>query len=173
MYRHHPNHYTRLRAHSLLLSHQGRCVSDIAAILDVHRQSVASWIHAWKEAGICGLLEKRRPGRPKTLEGEAIDTALKIVKQEPRTLKQALAILEERFGEKLTLKTLERLCRRAGGRWKRVRKSLQSFRDEEEVKKVFAQLQALRQQAQEGTIDLYYFDESGFKVNFWQASLTE
>ena len=34
MYRHHPNHYTRWRAHSLLLSHQGRSVLDIAAILE-------------------------------------------------------------------------------------------------------------------------------------------
>ena len=61
MYRHHPNHYTRLRAHSILLSDQGRRVFDIADILSVHRQSVASWLHAWEDDGLCGLLETRRP----------------------------------------------------------------------------------------------------------------
>jgi transposase len=175
MYRHHPNHYTRLRAHSILLSAQGRSVFDIADILNVHRQSVASWIHAWEEDGICGLIENRRPGRPKTVADEAVEQVLEMVKTEPRSLKRTLVMLEERLGEKLHLKTLKRLCKRAGWCWKRVRKSLRAFRDEAEVARVLEQLQALRQQAQAGEIDLYYFDESGFSLTptipyAWQPS---
>ena len=164
MYRHHPNHYTRLRAHSILLSDQGRRVFDIADILSVHRQSVASWLHAWEDAGLCGLLEHRRPGRPKALNSDETEHVLDIVKQEPRNLKRALAVIEEIVGEKLHLKTLKRLCKQAGWCWKRVRKSLKSFRDDDEVARVVNQLQTLSQQAQAGTIDLYYFDESGFNL---------
>lgn len=164
MYSHHPNHYTRLRAHSVLLSHKGRTVVDIADILDVHRQSVASWIHAWEDDGLCGLLENRRPGRPKALEGDEINQALEIVQAEPRNLKRALLLVEETLGKTLSLKTLKRLCKRAGWCWKRVRKSLKSFRDDEEFAKVLKQLEALRDQAREGTIDFYYFDESGFNL---------
>ncbi len=45
-----------------------------------------------------------------------------------------------------------------------MRKSLKSFRDDDEFARVLNQLTTLRQQAQEGAIDLYYFDESGFSL---------
>lgn len=164
MYGHHANHYTRLRAHSILLSDGGRSVAEIAGILNVHRQSVASWIHAWEDEGICGLLEKRRPGRPRKLEAEEIAQALEKVKQQPRKLKSVLAEIEAATGKRIGLKTLKRLCKKAGWCWKRVRKSLKSLRDDAQVAQVSDQLQALKQLVQAGEIDLYYFDESGFNL---------
>ncbi len=89
---------------------------------------------------------------------------LEFVKDEPRTLKKALSLLEEKTGKKISLKTLKRLCKKAGMSWKRVRKSLKANRDEEGFNRVVKTLQALIPQAQKGRIDLYYFDKSGFNL---------
>ncbi len=164
MHRHHRNHYTRLRAHSVLLSHDGWSVKEIAKVLGVNRQSVASWLHAWEELGLCGLIERPRSGRPKSFNKAEIELALELVKDEPRTLKKALGLLEEKTGEKVSVKTLKRLCKKAGMSWKRVRKSLKSSRDEDSFNRVLKILEALTLQAQKGRIDLYYFDESGFSL---------
>lgn len=164
MYRHHGNYYTRLRAHSVLLNHAGRSVKEIAAILGVNRQSVASWLNAWEEQGLCGLIEKPRSGRPKQLEEAEIELVLALVKDEPRNLKKALSQLEEKTGKKISTKTLKGFCKAAGLSWKRVRKSLKSQRDEATFNRTVKMLEALIGQAQQGRIDLYYFDESGFSL---------
>jgi transposase len=174
MYRHHDNCYTRLRAHSVLLNHAGRSVKEIAPILGVHRQSVASWLKAWEAQGLCGLLEKPRSGRPKRLEAAEIELVLAFVKDEPRTIKKALSLLEEQTGKQISTKTLKGLCNQAGLSWKRVRKSLKSQRDEVTFNRTVNMLEALLGQAQQGRIDLYYFDESGFNLTpcvpyAWQA----
>ncbi len=164
MYQHHANYYTRLRAHSVLLSNDGWNVREIAKILGVNRQSVASWLHAWEALGLCGLIEAPRRGRPKRLDEAEIKLVLELVKEEPRTLKKALSLLEEKTGKKISIKTLKRLCKAAGMSWKRVRKSLKASRDEEAFNRVVKTLEALIPQAQKGRIDLYYFDESGFNL---------
>ncbi len=164
MYQHHANYYTRLRAHSVLLSNDGWTVREIAKILEVNRQSVASGLHAWESQGLCGLIEAPRSGRPKRLDEAEIKLVLELVKEEPRTLKKALSLLEEKTGKKISIKTLKRLCKAAGMSWKRVRKSLKASRDEEAFNRVVKTLEALIPQAQKGRIDLYYFDESGFNL---------
>ncbi len=68
MHQHHGNYYTRLRVHSVLLSSDGWSVGAVARLLGVHRQSVASWLHAWEAQGLCGLIETPRSGRPKRLD---------------------------------------------------------------------------------------------------------
>ncbi len=164
MYQHHGNYYTRLRAHSVLLSNDDWSVGAIARILGVNRQSVASWLHAWEAQGLCGLIETPRSGRPKRLDEAEIEFVLEGVKDEPRTLKKALSLLAEKTGKKVSIRTLKRLCKQAGMSWKRVRKSLKASRDEDAFNRVVQTLEALTQQAQQGRIDLYYFDESGFSL---------
>lgn len=164
MYRHHGNYYTRQRAHSVLLNHAGRSVREIATILGVHRQSVARWLKSWEKRGLCGLIEKPRSGRPKHLEEAEIERVLALVKDEPRSIKKALSLLEETTGKTISPKTLKGLCKQAGLSWKRVRKSLKSKRDEVSFTRAVTMLEALIGPAQQGRIDLYYFDESGFSL---------
>ena len=140
----------------------------------MNRQSVASWLNAWEEQGLCGLIEKPRSGRPKHLDEAEIERVLRLVKDEPRSIKKALSLLEEQTGKKISTKTLKGLCKEAGLSWKRVRKSLKSKRDEVTFNRTVKMLEALIGQAQQGRIDFYYFDESGFSLTpcvpyAWQA----
>ncbi len=60
---------------------------------------------------------------------------------------------------------MKRLAKQAGLRWKRVRKSLKSFRDPDAFERCKRELEALKKKEDKGKLDLYYFDEAGFALN--------
>ena len=62
MHKNHPCHPPRIRAHAVLLSHSGLRLSQIASVYGVCRQTASTWLHAWEDEGICGLLDGPRSG---------------------------------------------------------------------------------------------------------------
>src|SRR6266568_1140232 len=69
------------------------------------------------------------------------------------------------YDKPLSISSLKRLAKKAGLRWKRVRKSLKSLREPAEFPKCQRELEALQKQEDQGKIDLYYCDESGFTLD--------
>ena len=64
LYSHSLDHRVRSRAHGLLLSHKGFTINQIASIVDVDRDTVASWFTRWESYGLAGLGDLPRSGRP-------------------------------------------------------------------------------------------------------------
>ena len=62
-----PSPRARARAHSLLLSAQGRSIPDIAQIYHVDRDTVATWLTNWEQQGEASLYDRPRSGRPPKL----------------------------------------------------------------------------------------------------------
>lgn len=169
-----PSPRARARAHSLLLSAQGRTIPDIAQIYQVDRDTVAAWITKWEQQGEASLYDRPRSGRPPKLTPAEQALAQEYVKETPQSLKQVGERLAKKTGKHLSLSTLKRLAKKAGLGWKRVRKSLKSLRDPAEFARCQRELQALQKQEDQGKIDLYYFDEAGFALASvvpyaWQA----
>lgn len=164
MHKNHPCHPPRIRAHAVLLSHSGLRLSQIASVYGVCRQTAATWLHAWEDEGICGLLDWPRSGRPRILSGEVERATLTYVDKSPRPLKRVLAELLGNLGTKASLATLKRVCKGAGLCWKRVRKSLRPKRNPELFEQSRQQLSGLIEKSRQGEIDLFYFDESGFTL---------
>ena len=75
----------RARAHSVLLSSQGKTITDIAQTYQVHRVTVSSWITSWEASGIQGLYDRPRSGRPRTLNPEEEELALQYLQEDPRS----------------------------------------------------------------------------------------
>ena len=155
----------RVRAHGILLSAQGMKIKEIAKIYQVDRDTVATWIKKWEQHGVASLYDKPRSGRPRKLTPEEQDLARQYIKEEPRCLKQVRERLHQKTAKRLSISSLKRLAKKARLRWKRVRKSLKSLRDPEEFTKCQRELKALQKQEDQGKIDLYYFDESGFTMD--------
>ena len=155
----------RVRAHGILLSAQGRKIKEIAQIYQVDRDTVATWIKKWEQHGVASLYEKPRSGRPPKLTLAEQDLARQYIKEEPRCLKQVVERLHQKTAKRLSISSLKRLAKKARLRWKRVRKSLKSLRDPEEFTQCQRELEALQKQEDQGKIDLYYFDESGFTLD--------
>jgi transposase len=155
----------RTRAHSLLLSDQGATIHDIAEAYQVHRVTVSAWITHWEQQGAQGLYDQPRSGRPPKLTPDERELAKHYIKEDPRSLKQVVERLANKTEKRLSISSLKRLAKKARLRWKRVRKSLKCLRDPEAFAKCKRELEALQKQENQGKIDLYYFDESGFALD--------
>jgi transposase len=70
MHKFHPLTWSRMRAHAILLSDEGYSVQEIAQIYGVCRQTVSSWIKAWENKGLVGLMDQARSGRPRKLSAQ-------------------------------------------------------------------------------------------------------
>lgn len=164
MHKNHPTYSVRMRAHGILMSYEGYRVQEIAEAYNVCRQSVSTWIRAWDRAGLLGLMDKPRSGRPRKLSPSEEVEAIQWIKEEPRSINQVIAKINDKFGVQISKDTIRRLCKKAGLAWKRVRKSLKSKRDPKEFEATRKQIESLVEQELKGQIDLYFFDESGFTL---------
>ncbi|MGF1614426.1 MAG: IS630 family transposase [Gammaproteobacteria bacterium] len=164
MHKNHPSHATRVRAHAILLSHWGYSIQAIADVHMVCRQTVSSWINHWETQGLVGLIDKPRSGRPRVLSEVQEQVVIEAVKKQPRKLKQVASELSEQFGINVTVSKLKRLCKQAGYSWTRIHQSLRSKRDQRQFDEARHRIEELIAQEDNGEIDLYFFDESGFTL---------
>ncbi len=74
MHAHHPSRRARMRAHSLLLSHQCYTIPHIARIYQVDPRRVSAWIDRWQAWGLIGLYDRPRSGRPTIFTAEEQQT---------------------------------------------------------------------------------------------------
>jgi transposase len=157
-----------------LLSADGFTIDEIARIYQIHRDTVGTTFDKWKRDGIAGLFDDPRSGRPSKLSEDEADEAVKLLKEEPRSIKKALAATREKTGKEISEWTLKRIAKNAELRWKRMRRSVKGRRDQGEFERVQEEITALHEQEAAGEVGLYYFDESGFSLTpdvpyAWQA----
>ena len=172
MMKNHPVSQVRHRAHALLLSAQGYQINQLAEIFFVDRETITNWLNRFDQDGIDGLENKPRSGRPPSIDRTDEAKVLDEVHQAPRQLKTVIARLSGFFS--VSQDTIKRLLKRHGYRWRRLRRSLKSQRDEAAFRQAQAELKALQKQEDAGEIDLVYFDEAGFSLvpvvpYAWQA----
>ena len=142
-----PVRRVRMRAHGILLSARGSSVDEIARIYQVHRDTVSSWLDRFTHSGVDGLRDKPRSGSPSKLDAQEQEVAKELLKAHPNAPKVVLAQLTEKTGKSISRSTLKRLAKGAGLRWKRVRKSLKSKRDEEAFTQAKKELEGLKKTA--------------------------
>jgi transposase len=159
------SHRARMRAHGLLLSNAGITIKAIAKIYHVDRDTVSTWIKKWEKYGHKSLHDPPRSGRPTTLNATEKELAKQYIKEEPRSLKNVVERLAQKTAKRLSISSLKRLAKKARLRGKRVRKSLKSLRDPIAFAQCKRELEAWQKQEDQGKIDRYYFDESGFALD--------
>lgn len=157
---------TRMRAHAVLLSERQYSLDQIADIYQVDRDRVSQWLEWWEAEQLAGLDDDPRSGRPPKLPEAERQEVLKIVQEEPRTLKTGLKRIAEEIGKLISGETLRTLLHAEDFLWKRMRRSTRARRDEAEFRVAEAELAHLRTAALAGTsaFDLWYFDEAGFTL---------
>jgi len=121
----------RNRTHGILLSSKGYRIEDIADILDVHRNSVSSWISAWERAGISELYDKPRSGSPSKLTVSDVKVVEQLLKEYPQSPKTVLAKFAKATGKTLSQSTLRPVVKKSNLCWKRARKSLKHKRNQQ------------------------------------------
>src|SRR5215204_938904 len=75
----------RMRAHAILLNARQFSIDQLAAIYEVDRDRVSTWLEWWQSAEFDRLEDNPRTGRPSKLSLEEQSEILEIVKAEPRS----------------------------------------------------------------------------------------
>jgi len=73
--------------------------------------------------------------------------------------------VREEYGISVSKYTIQRILRSFGFSWRRIRKKPKGKPEPEEYTQKKEALEQLQQQAENGEIDLYYFDETGFSLD--------
>jgi transposase len=154
----------RRRAQAILLSAKGYCIDEIAKLFDVNRNTVSIWINKWEQAGVSGLEDNPRSGHPCILTDEEKELVIKLASAHPRSVPTIIALLIKKTGKRVSDTTIKRILKAAKFTWKRIRKSLKNKRDNEEFNAALGSIQELRRQHEDGEIELWYFDETGFDL---------
>ncbi len=154
----------RDRALAIILSAKKFPINQLSEIFDVGRNAVSDWIDNWEQLQFKGLYDAPRSGRPKSVSDNMQNRALEIILEEPRQIKTSIARIQQELGETVRLHWVKRLLKTFKYRWKRVRKSLKSKRNQQEFDKAQEELKALQELADRGVIDLRYFDQTGFTL---------
>lgn len=156
----------RMRAHAILLSERRHSIDRIADIYQVDRDRLSQWLDWWEQFKFDGLDDDPRGGRPPKLNEQEQQRAIEIVRQEPRSAKQGLKRMAEEIGKVSSSDTVKSVLKAADYSWKRMRRSLRFFRDEEEFRAAETELARLRAASlsPRSEFDLWYFDEAGFTL---------
>jgi transposase len=162
IYKHSKHHRVRQRAHCLLLSFHGSNTTQLMRIFQVDRITIYHWFDAWEARHLTGLYDKAKKGRPQKCTPEQKEYIRQWAKESPKNLNKIGALVAEHFHVRLSKQTLKRILKSMAFSWRRVRKGLKGEPDPEEYQQKKHALHDLQQQAAQGILDLYYFDESGF-----------
>jgi len=115
------------RAKIILLSNQGYIAQEIAHTLDLNEKTVRIWISRFNRAGMAGLEEKSRAGRPPVYSTDEVATVLQLAQTTPEslglpfhfwTLDRLVAYLSHEKGIGIKRSRLSEIFLNEGLRWK-------------------------------------------------------
>jgi len=98
-------HRTRQRAQAILLSSKGHSIAQLAEIFSVDRDTLSRWIDTWNKAGLDGLSDAPKSGRPSKVDAELEAVLRDLLAHPTPALKAAVE-------DELQKKTLRSLGRR-------------------------------------------------------------
>jgi transposase len=104
----------RNRCFCLLLSHQGKTVTELTEFFGVSRITVYSWFEAWEAGGICGLMNKPGRGRKPILSlqnPKHVSLVKKAAGRNPQSVKSMIAELEPKIGSEMHPETVRRFLK--------------------------------------------------------------
>jgi len=156
------HHRVRQRAHCILLSLQRYTTTELLKIFRVDRITIYHWFDSWESRRLAGLYDHAKPGRPSKCTPDQKEQIRQWAKAFPKNLNQIGVLVAENFDLRISKQTLKRILKSMAFSWRRIRKGLKGEPDPAEYQQKKEALHDLQQQASQGELDLYYFDESGF-----------
>lgn len=104
----------RNRCFCLILSSQGKSVTELAQFFEVSRITIYSWFDAWKERGITGLMNQKGQGRKPILSvqnPQHVSKVKALIGKSPQSVKSVVAELEPQLAVSMHPETLRRFLK--------------------------------------------------------------
>jgi transposase len=161
MHAHHPSRRARMRAHSLLLSHQRYTIPQIARLYQVDQRRVSAWIERWQAWGLVGLYDRPRSGRPAIFTAEEQQKVYEYLNDSPKDVKKVVEAMEQKTQKRVSTKTIKRFIKKSPI-WKRIKKAPAQSPAPQQYSRSQAMIARLQARESQGECDLWYFDGAGF-----------
>lgn len=162
IYKQSRHHQVRQRAHFLILASGGVKIEELMNIFNVSYKTIYNWINRWEHEGMVGLYNKPGQGNKRTFNSEQEAIIREWARQEPRQLKKVLQKVKEAWDIQVSTDTIKRILRRANMSWHRMRREVGAEPDPKEYQEKSAQLVEFKRLEEQGKLNLYYLDETGF-----------
>ena len=162
LYRQSRHHQVRQRAHCLILASQGVKTEELMNIFKVSYKTIYNWFNRWELEGIVGLYNKPGRGCKPTFNSQQKAKIREWAQQQPKQLKQVAQKIKEEWGIEISTKTIKRILKTLSMSWHRMRRGLGGEPNPQEYTEKQAQLEEFKRMDEQGEIDLYYLDETGF-----------
>lgn len=162
IYKEGKKHHVRQRAHCILLSYQGIPVSSLAKIFGKTPKTIYTWLNLWEAYRFAGLYDMKGRGRNPKLNVSQQAQVKQWAREFPKNLKKSVALVKDKFGVSVSQRTVMRILRAFGFSWRRIRKKPEGEPEPQVYAQKKKELDELKKQAEQGEIDLYFFDEAGF-----------
>lgn len=104
----------RNRCFCLILSSQGKSVTELMQFFEVSRITVYAWLDAWEKNGIVGLMNKPGQGRKSILSLQNpvhVKSVKAAIRKNPQSVKSVVAELESKIGSSMHPETLKRFLK--------------------------------------------------------------
>jgi transposase len=148
----------RQRCTAIRLLHLGHKPAEVAKMQAVSNPTIYGWIHRWREAGVEGLANKPKSGRPSKAD-EAYRLALEeAIAKEPSELGYDFAIwtsdrlrahLKKKTGIDLSDSRFRALLKRTGYRYRRPKQDLGHLQDKKAKAEAGELLEKLKKRSSE------------------------
>ena len=161
MHAHHPSRRARMRAHSLLLSHQRYPIPQIARLYQVDQRRVSAWIDRWQAWGLVGLYDRPRSGRPAIFTAEEQQKVYEYLNDSPKDVKKVVEAMEQKTQKRVSTKTIKRFIKKSHI-WKRIKKAPAKSPEPQQDSRSQAMIARLQARESQGECALWYFDGAGF-----------
>lgn len=84
----------------------------LSALFEVGVDTISAWLDGWEQAGLCGLYDESRSGRPPIYTADEAERLCQWLDEEPRQLQQAQARLEQATGKAASRQTVRRIVKK-------------------------------------------------------------
>lgn len=104
----------RNRCQCLILSNQGKTVSELAEFFEVSKITIYGWFDRWEQYGIKGLMNKPGRGRKPILSlqnPKHVKSVKTAVSKNAQSVKAVVAELETKLDEKMSVDTVKRFLK--------------------------------------------------------------
>ena len=162
IYKHSQLHRVRQRAHCVLLSHRGYPVTTLLDIFQVTRITLYHWVEAWEQDRLIGLYDQKGKGCKPELSPAQKEQVKQWAKVYPKRLGKSVELVQKNFGLSISKRTIQRALKERNFSWRRIRRIPKGQPDPTEYQLKKQELKAFKEQEDQGLLDLYSYDESGF-----------
>jgi transposase len=156
------HHQVRQRSHCLLLKNQGVKIKQLKIIFHVSEKTLYNWFNAWEALGLVGLYNRPGRGRKATFNSQQIEQIKDWASSHPQQLKQVRQKIKAQWKITTSTKTIKRILSQVRMSWHRLRRGVFGQPQAEEYTRKKTQLEQLQELDEQGLIELYYLDETGF-----------